>query len=113
MQERRKQNTITQPELEPRPLDLEFHALFTRADHTASATKSHRADISKCTKTNLSMSFNFRDKASSLLMRLSMVLLALGREQEMKSVQADVKLYSFANVTYTKERMEKSEIYQR
>ena len=38
-----------------------------------------------------------------------MVLLALGREQEMKSVQADVKLYSFANVTYTKERMEKSE----
>lgn len=42
-----------------------------------------------------------------------MVLLALGREQEMKSVQADVKLYSFANVTYTKERMEKSEIYQR
>ena len=45
------------------------------------------------------MSFNFWDKASSLLMRLSMVLLALGREQEMKSVQADVKLYSFANVT--------------
>ena len=59
------------------------------------------------------MSCNFWDKASSLLMRLSMVLLALGREQEMKSVQADVKLYSFANVTYTKERMEKSEIYQR
>ena len=59
------------------------------------------------------MSCNFWDKASSLLMRLSMVLLALGREQEMKSVQADVKLYSFANVTHTKERMEKSGIDQR
>lgn len=39
-----------------------------------------------------------------------MVLLALGREQEMKSVQADVKLYSFANVTHTKERMENQEL---
>ena len=56
------------------------------------------------------MSCNFWDKASSLLMRLSMALLALGREQEMKSVQADVKLYSFANVTHTKERMENQEL---